>query len=47
MNISINKIRGLILVTAVILLTVGLKRGEYMDVLDRAVMICMECIGIG
>ncbi|MCM1189587.1 MAG: hypothetical protein NC541_09855 [bacterium] len=26
---------------------VGLMRGEHLDVLEKAVRICLECIGIG
>jgi hypothetical protein len=29
------------------LLTIGLARQEHREVLQKAVMICLECIGIG
>ena len=43
------KIRAqrIILVAAVILIAAGLLDGGYRDVMSKAVMICMECIGIG
>lgn len=54
MNESITKtkknrtgLRLLILCAAVILIIVGLVNKDYMDVFGKAVMICMECIGIG
>ncbi len=41
------KIRAIILVTAVVLIAAGLLDDGYRDVMSKAVMICMECIGIG
>ena len=42
-----NGLRLLILCAAVTLIIVGLVNKDYMDVFGTAVMICMECIGIG
>ena len=36
-----------LLVTAVVLLAVGLKDGGFELVLQKARMICYECIGLG
>lgn len=40
-------IRITILATATVMIIAGISGGEYRDVLSKAVMICMECIGIG
>ena len=42
-----NIIRWLILATAVLMIIAGLTGGAFRDVMTKAVMICMECIGIG
>ena len=42
-----NPLRNLILVISVVFLISGLMTGEYLDVWSKAVMICMECIGLG
>lgn len=34
-------------VAGVLLMTVGIARGEFMVVLYKASQICLECIGIG
>lgn len=39
--------RTFTLALAVILIGVGLLRGEQQEVLQKAVRICLECIGIG
>lgn len=35
------------LATAITLIVVGLARSEQLEVLHKAVKICLECIGIG
>lgn len=40
-------IPALLAVTGVLLMTVGVYRGEMAVVLRKAVAICLECIGIG
>ncbi len=47
MSVLKNAIRGIVLVAAVIMIVAGYFAGDYMDVWSKAVMICMECIGIG
>ncbi len=47
-NISTIKwIRGGILAAAVVLLVLGIVRNGHMDVRNKAIRICYECIGIG
>jgi len=35
------------LAAAFLLIGIGLARGEHLEVLQKAVRICLECIGIG
>lgn len=42
-----NLLRALILAGSVLLLISGLVAGDFEEVREQAVMICMECIGIG
>ncbi len=42
-----KSVQRIIIIAAIILITAGLLDGGYRDVLSKAVMICMECIGIG
>ena len=39
--------RGGSVVAAVVMIAYGLNAGGFKDVLSRAVMICLECVGIG
>jgi len=36
-----------VLVAGVIMMMVGLLRGELQEILHRGIVICLECIGIG
>jgi len=36
-----------LLVLAVVFVIVGIAQGGYLDTLQRATVICLECIGIG
>ena len=40
-------LRWLLLCIAAAMLIIGIVNKDYADVLTKAVMICMECIGIG
>ena len=40
-------IRTVIAVVAVLLMGIGLMNGDYNDVKNKAIKICLECIGIG
>ena len=42
-----NRAAVLLVLTAVLLLAIGVWRGEAEVVLRKAVNICMECIGLG
>lgn len=35
------------LAAALVLIGVGVARGEHLEVMQKAVWICLECIGIG
>lgn len=36
-----------LLAAALLFIGIGATRGEYRDVMQKAVKICLECIGIG
>ena len=40
-------LRGIIFVAAVAMIIIGVANGEARTVLQKAVNICLECIGIG
>jgi|GEM_PF-984164 len=42
-----NFLPGLLLSAGVVALLVGLYLGEPEKIFDKAVMVCLECIGIG
>ena len=41
------QIRRFLILAAVLLITAGILRGEPGTVLQKAVVVCMECIGLG
>ena len=41
------QLRIVVLAAAAVFLAIGLLRGEFSDVLAKAMRICLECIGIG
>jgi nitrogen fixation-related uncharacterized protein len=51
MNKTANKkmilIRIAIIAVALVLLVIGIRGGDYVDVMNKAIRICYECIGIG
>ncbi|MCI7099904.1 MAG: hypothetical protein MR966_13595 [Lachnospiraceae bacterium] len=42
-----NGIRTLLFLSGIICLAAGIFQGDYRDTLVKAIMICLECIGIG
>ncbi len=42
-----NALRLAVFAAGAAFLAIGLWRGEFADVLQKAVRICLECIGIG
>lgn len=40
-------IRWGILLVSILFLVIGIEKQEYLEVLQKAVKICLECIGIG
>lgn len=37
----------ILLAASAVLIVIGLKQGEFATVLEKAVTICLDCIGIG
>lgn len=46
-NKSLLAVRYGLLAASAALIAVGLGRQEHLEVLEKAVKICLECIGIG
>ena len=42
-----KKLWLLLLPLGIILIVLGIMQNDYLDVLKKATMICLECIGIG
>lgn len=42
-----NALRILLLAAAAVMIAVGVSRGEIGMVLKKAVVLCLECIGLG
>ena len=38
---------SILLITGVVLIAFGIWRGELQIIMEKAVMVCLECIGIG
>lgn len=46
-NFAINITRGILIATSLILIIVGINNGGAQGVLEKAINICTECIGLG
>lgn len=46
-NFPVSIVRAAVLLAAVAFLMVGILQREYLEVLQKAARICLECIGIG
>lgn len=44
---KINSVRYGLLALSIVLILIGVKSGEMYAVLQKAIRICLECIGIG
>lgn len=42
-----NKIKYFLLFLSLVFMAAGIFRGEVLEVLKKAINICLECIGIG
>lgn len=42
-----NVVRIGVLFTSIVFIAIGIMRQEHLEVLQKAVRICLECIGIG
>lgn len=46
-RIKTNLLRIAFLVLSILFLGIGIKNEEFVSVLEKAVRVCLECIGIG
>jgi len=37
----------ILLISGIVMIAAGLLRGEALEILRKAIVVCMECIGIG
>lgn len=42
-----GRITGILMAGALVLILIGIATGEPFDVMQKAVNICLECIGVG
>lgn len=42
-----TSIRIAVLTVSILFIGIGIAKQEYLDVMQKAVMVCLECIGIG
>jgi len=46
-RLGIRARQALLLAAGVAMMVAGLMRGEAQEVLQKAILVCLECIGIG
>jgi len=44
---NVNALRWIILAAAVVFIVVGIRNGSMMAVVNKAIRICTECVGLG
>lgn len=44
---KISKIRIILILVAILFIAIGIIRGEVAIILNKAIKLCLECIGIG
>ncbi|MDD5455060.1 MAG: CD1871A family CXXC motif-containing protein [Candidatus Ratteibacteria bacterium] len=42
-----NKITYILLSISVLLMIIGVLQGEFLEVMQKAIIICLSCMGIG
>ena len=40
-------LKTVVLLLGIVMMVIGLHRGEALEILRKAIVICLECIGIG
>jgi len=43
----LNLIRAALLIVGVALMIIGIWQGELTEIMHKAIIVCLECIGIG
>lgn len=46
-RIKVWSVRVCVLLTSIVFIGIGITRSEHLEVWQKAVKICLECIGIG
>lgn len=44
---NLNYIRSITTIAAIVFIVIGIMKGEHSIVLEKAINICLQCIGIG
>ncbi len=46
-KVLVNYSKYLMIIVAIAFIYIGLGRGEHIEVLQKAINVCLECIGVG